>query len=126
MVIPRITKAARRRGSLMVELLAAMAILAGVAVPLGWSLASERTLARSLYQRAVAMEILDGELEVLAAGEWRAFSPGTREYQVHARSATNLPPGAFTLTIDSKRVRLEWTPAIKHHGGAISREARFP
>ncbi len=110
----------------MVELLAAMAILAGVAVPLGWSLASERTLARSLYQRAVAMEILDGELEVLLAGEWRAFGTGTREYEVHSQAATNLPPGTFTLTVDSKRVHLEWTPTAKHHGGAISREALFP
>jgi hypothetical protein len=109
----------------MVELLVAMAILAGVLVPLGWSITSERRLARALYQRAIAMEILDGEMETLLAGEWRAFTAGSREYQVHAGAATNLPPGTFSLTINSNRLRLDWIPAVKHHGGAIFREARL-
>ena len=63
----------------MAELLAAIALLAIAVLPLGYSITSERTLARSHYERAVAMEIVDGEIEVLAAGEWRAFSPGTHD-----------------------------------------------
>ena len=58
----------RQRGSLMVELLVALAILTGVLLPLAYSFVSERRLARSAYQRAVAMEIVDGEMEVLLAG----------------------------------------------------------
>jgi hypothetical protein len=106
----------------MIELLVAMAILAGALLPLAYSIATEKRLARSLYQRAVAMEIVDGEIEILAAGEWRAFSPGPQEYRVHAAAATNLPPGRFLLDLQPGKVRLEWRPAAKQHGGSVVRE----
>ncbi len=60
--------AGRERGGLMVELLVAMALLVGALLPLAYSIASEMRYARAAYQRAVAMEIVDGELEVVAAG----------------------------------------------------------
>jgi len=110
----------------MVELIAAMAILAGVIIPVGYSIASERRLARALYQRAVAMEIIDGELEVLLAGERQALGNGRTEYAVHAVAATNLPPGRFFVTVSPTRLRLEWQPTAKDHGGAVAREARLP
>jgi hypothetical protein len=98
---------------LSVELLVAVAILLGALLPLAYSLASEKRFARTAYQHAVAMEIVDGEMEALAAGEWRDFSPGVHEYQVHAVAATNLPPGKFLLTIEAGKMRLEWQPAGK-------------
>jgi hypothetical protein len=106
----------------MVELLVAMALLVGVLFPLAYSFTTERRLARSSYQRAVAMELVDGEMEVLAAGEWRAFSPGSQDYRVQAGAATNLPPGRFVLTVDPDKLRLRWQPALKDHGGPITRE----
>jgi hypothetical protein len=118
--------AARRRrqwGSLMVELLVALAIVMAVLLPLAYSFASERRLARSYYQRAVAMEIVDGEMEVLLAGQWRAFAPGTHDYRVDAGAATNLPPGRFILTVQPHKLQLRWQPALKHHGGPVTREA---
>ena len=108
----------------MTELVVAMALLAGTLLPLAYSIASERRVARAYYQRAVAMEIVDGEMEVLAAGGWRAFTPGMREYSVHAGAATNLPPGRFWLTVETGKLRLEWKPAIKDHGGSVVREVR--
>ena len=111
------------RGSFMVELLVAMALLIGVLFPLAYSFATERRLARSYYQRAVAMEIVDGEMEVLVAGEWRAIPPGTHDYHAHVGAATNLSPGRFILTIQPGKVRLHWQPALKDHGGAVTREA---
>lgn len=99
--------------SLLVELLVAMALLTGVLLPLAYSFASERRYARAAYQRAVAMEIVDGEIEILAAGEWRAYPNGTQEYKVNAGAATNLPPGKFLLTISNSSVRLEWLAAEK-------------
>src|SRR5262249_39744824 len=84
--------------------------------------ASERRLVRASYQRAVAMEIVDGEIEVLAAGGWRAFTPGSHEYPVNAEAATNLPPGRFLVRIESGMVRLEWQPSVKMHGGPVMRE----
>lgn len=111
-----------RRGSLLIELLVAMAILGGVLLPLAYSLAGERRFARAVYQRTVATEIVDGEMEVLAAGGWRAFTNGVAEYPVHAAAMTNLPPGRFILTLTLERLRLEWQPTVKQHGGPVVRE----
>ena len=116
----------RARASLMVELLVAMAILTGLLLPIAYSFASERRYARAAYQHAVAMEIVDGEMEVLAAGEWRAYKAGTNEYKVAAIAATNLPPGRFLLTIEKTRLRLEWQAnAHKQHVPAVVREVRI-
>ena len=114
----------KRTGSLVVELLVAMALITGVLLPLAYSLASERRLVRATYQRAVAMEIVDGEMEVLAAGAWRAFTPGIHEYFGNAEAATNLPPGRFLLHVEAGKVLLEWQSSVKMHGGPVVREAR--
>jgi hypothetical protein len=116
----------RERGSLMVELMVALAIVIGVLLPLAYSFVAEKRLAAACYQRAVAMEIVDGEMEALLAGEWRAYSPGTHDYQVHCGAATNLPPGHFTLFLQPGKLRLRWQPAAKAHGGAVTREAALP
>jgi len=113
----------RTAGSLMPELLVAMTLLIVAVLPIGYSLASERVLARAYYERAVAMEIVDGEMEVLLAGAWRTFPVGTHDYPVHADAATNLIAGSFQLTIQPNLVRLEWRPGEKRHGGSIVREA---
>lgn len=110
----------------MIELLAAISLLVAALLPLAYSLASEKKLARSQYQRAVAMEIVDGEFEALLAGEWRAFTPGAHPYQVRAAAATNLPPGQFVLTLGDNRLRLEWKPAVRNQGGTVLREVRLP
>lgn len=112
----------RQRGSLMVELLAATALLTAALLPLAYSLSSEKRLARAMYQRAIAMEIVDGEMELLAAGGWRAFTNGVSEYRVTAAAATNLPPGRFMVSVTLPKVRLEWRPEVKDHGGLVARE----
>jgi hypothetical protein len=120
--IPKTRKRRSRGGWLMLELLAAIMLLVGALFPLAYSLGSERRLARSSYQHAAAMEIVDGEMELLAAGEWRSFKPGTQEYPVNSGAARNLPPGKFLLTIFSNRVQLLWQPSVKHQGGPVMRE----
>ena len=107
----------------MIDALVAIALLAIVVVPITKSIASEKRLARSHYERAVALEIVDGEMEALVAGAWRALPTGTTEYRVHAASLTNLPSGKFLVTIETNRVRLEWHPSVKHSGGPVIREA---
>jgi hypothetical protein len=125
MVIQAITHTARRRGVLTIEMMVALAILVIILLPIGYSLASEKRYARALYQRAIAIEIVDGETEVLAAGAWHSCPQGVSEYPVRAGAATNLPPGKFWLTLAPGKVRLEWRPAVKTHGGPVVREARI-
>ena len=110
-------------GALMTEAVVAMAMLTLAVFPLAFSFYHERVLLKAAYYRAAAMEIVDGEMEILAAGEWRSFPSGTQPYTVHAAAATNLPPGEFQLTIVTNRVRLEWQPHEKHSGGPVVREA---
>lgn len=123
MVIRCPSRFARQRAALMAELLVAMALLVIAVMPIGYSIRKEQVLARAYYERAVAMEIVDGEMEVLLAGEWREFPGGTTEYPVHADAAANLPDGKFLLTTGSGKVRLEWRPEQKQHGGPVIREA---
>jgi hypothetical protein len=119
----------RRRfevGALITEAVVALAILAVALLPLTYVFASETKLFRAYLHRAVVMEILDGELEVLAAGEWRAFDPGEHAYRVRADAATNLPPGKFVLTRTQDRLRLAWAPGDRGKQGGFLREVRLP
>jgi hypothetical protein len=107
----------------MMELIVAMAIIVIAMFPLAYSFMQERRLARGSYQRAVAMEMVDGEMEILLAGDWRSLPQGAQEYALHGESAKNLPPGKAMLTIAGKHLRLHWAPEKKSSGGEVLREA---
>lgn len=117
------TLRARQRGLLQADLLVAMAILAVAMLPLSAGFMTEQKVLRSHYWRAVAMEMVDGEMEILVAGEWRARPEGVHPYPVKADAVKHLPPGKFTLTRTGKTLRLEWTPGQGGSGGAVVREA---
>jgi hypothetical protein len=121
-----VTRRSKTRGAggyALLEILIAMSmltiILAGYA-SINWQ---EGKLAREYYYRAVAAEVVDGEMEALAASEWQAYPKGSQAYPVKAESAKNLPPGKFVLTVEPGRVRLEWLPASDAAGGRVVREA---
>ena len=114
----------RRRGALITEVVIAMGLLTFAMLPLAFSIVREQKLTRAYFSRAIVMEIIDGEMEALMAGEWRAFMPGAQTYPVRAETAQSLPPGKFLLTLDGDRVRLEWSPEKSGKGGKVVREAR--
>ena len=111
-----------QRGFLMMDLVVAMAILAIAIVPLGFSFARERQVLKIEYCRSVASEIVDGEMEILAAGDWKNFPDGSQNYSVHANAAASLPPGHFQLTKTGSHLRLEWTPEKRKGIGEVVRE----
>jgi hypothetical protein len=127
MVIRMATRGLRRceRGSLTMELVLAMGLLTAVMIPLGSSIFYEQKLCRAYYFQAIAMEIIDGEMEVLKAGEWRAFQEGSQPYAVSAVAAKNLPKGKFVLTVNLPVLRLEWVPEKKGKGGKTWREVEL-
>ena len=122
MVIPRRTE--RQRGALATECVIALGILATAVIPLSLGFLQEMKLCRSYYYKAVAMELIDGEIEVLLAGEARQFATGEHEYVPHGRAVTNLPAGKFTLTVGGDRLRLDWHALARNQGGKVSREVR--
>jgi len=117
----------RRRGFLEVDLLVGLAILSLAVIPLGISFAREQQVLRLEYFDSVANEILDGEMEILAAGDWKSFPDGSQVYPVHSRAAAVLPPGHFQLIKSGHHLRLEWEAsrdnAYPGRGlGALARE----
>ena len=116
----------RERGALATELLVAGVILVIAVLPLAYSFAHEQKFLRVCYNRAVAMEIVDGEMEVLMAGEWRAFKEGTQEYVPRSAAVTNLPMRTLQLTITGKQLKLEWRPPGRDMGGHVVREVKLP
>jgi len=110
---------------LMADLFVAMGILAVAIMPLAFSYVRETRLLRAEYFRGVAMEIVDGEMEILAAGEWRNLPDGSQPYAVHAGAATNLPPGRFQLIKTGNHLRLEWASDRRQGIGTVIREVTF-
>ena len=113
----------RERGYfLMTDLIVAMAILTIAIIPISFSFINDRQLLRAEYYRSVAVEVADGEMEILAAGAWQAFPDGQQGYTVHANAVAHLPPGHFELTKTGKHLRLEWKADARHGVGNVVRE----
>jgi hypothetical protein len=110
----------------LIELVVAIAILAIIFLPLAYGAGSTAKLLRAKYDRAVAMEIVDGEMEILAAGEWRAYPEGSQSWPVHAKAAANLPAGKFQFTRTGNHLRLEWSSTEKRDAGVVIREVTVP
>jgi hypothetical protein len=114
------------KGYLAVDLMVAMGLLIIAVFPLAYSLDREQRLFRIYYYRAVAMEVVDGEMEVLAAGAWKTLPEGKHDFMVKAESSRNLPPGHFYTTREAHLLRVEWVPIKKDKGGPVKREVRLP
>ena len=122
-MVMRINRRLSRHGFLNVELIVAISILGLVMLPLAYGFVHEAKALRAFYRDAIAMEILDGEMEVLAAGEWKTAMEGREEYKPNAAAMTNLSAGQFVLTREGKAMRLEWLPA---RGRKMAREIKLP
>lgn len=113
----------RARGFMEADLMVGLAILTLAVLPLGYSFVRERQVLKIDYCRSVADEIVDGEMEILAAGAARNLPEGPQNYTVHAAAASQLPPGHFQLTRAGNHLRLEWSPDARRGYAAVVREA---
>src|SRR5205809_8004742 len=107
----------RTQGWLIAELMFALGVIVVALMPLAYSFRSEQKLLRAHYNQAVAMEIIDGEIELLHAGDWRKILEGEQPFKVTANAATNLPAGAFFLSRTGALFRIEWRPTNQHSRG---------
>jgi len=106
----------------MLDLIVGLAILSIAVMPLGFSFVRERQALRVEYCRSVINEIVDGEMEIFAAGAARNLPDGPQNLNVSSRATDKLPPGHFQLTKTGNHLRLEWTPDEKCGIGTIVRE----
>jgi hypothetical protein len=107
---------------LMMDLAMAMVVFSLAIFPLAFSFMKEREVLRLDYCRAVADEVVDGEMEILVGGDWKNFPDGAQPYTVHSRAAANLPAGNFELTKTGNHLRLEWMPVKRLGIDAVVRE----
>jgi hypothetical protein len=108
---------------LMTDIMVGLAILTLAIVPLGYSFGRERQMLKLEYQRSVIVELVDGEMEILAAGAAGNLPEGVQTLSVESRAAAKLPTGQFQLTKAGNRLKLEWLPEGKCGLSAVVREA---
>lgn len=115
-----------RLGFLEVDLVVGLAILTLAVVPLGFAFARERQVLKIEYLHSVVNEIVDGEMEILAAGAGKNLPEGSQVYAVHSRAAANLPLGHFQLMKTGNHLRLEWVAEEKCGVSPVVREVTLP
>ncbi len=76
MTLTQTIRLARRRAFLQLDVAVAITVLALVFIPLSVSSSGDLDLARRQYFEAVALQLIDGEMDVLLAGERRKYTPG--------------------------------------------------
>lgn len=111
-----------QRGFLQMDLVMGMAILVIAVIPLGYASMQERRALRNEYSRAVIVEALDGEMEILAAGAGKNLPDGAQNFPVTARALDRVPPGHFQLTKSDRNLRLEWSADEPCGLGTVVRE----
>ena len=99
-----------------------MAIIALATMPLAYSFFQEQQVLKTSYQKALVIELIDGEMEILMAGEWRTFNEGPQPFVLHGRAVANLPAGSAQLTVTGQKLRLEWTQANGKTATRVIRE----
>ncbi len=116
----------RSRGGVTVELVVAIAILAVGVIPVSYSVLMESRLLQQSYLQAIAMEMVDGEAEILAAGGWKEIATGEQTWTPRGEAAKNLPPGKFRLVRTDSKLRVRWEPRPGSHLKSHEREILLP
>ena len=97
-----------QRGFLQIDLIVGLAILSIAILPLGYSFQRERKALQVECYRSVINELVDGEMEILAAGAAKNLPDGSQTLAVQSRAAEKLPAGHFQLTKSQNHLHLEW------------------
>jgi len=118
-------KRRQEMGMLMAELFAALAIFSLLVLTIAAPLSMDQSMVRQAMHRAIAMQIVDGEMEVLAAGAWRSYEEGERDFLVTCKAVESLPKGKFVLTVNGQKLRLQWREFVKDGREVVRVEREF-
>ena len=115
------TRLANRLAFLQLDVAVAITVLALVFIPLSVSSSGDLDLARRQYFEAVALQLIDGEMDVLLAGERRKYTPGEHQITPVGEAVQNLPEGEFVLTVHDQKLTLAWVPTKRAKWGRVER-----
>ena len=115
------TRLAKRLAFLQLDVAVAITVLALVFIPLSGSSSGDLDLARRQYFEAVALQLIDGEMDVLLAGERRKYTPGEHQIKPVGEAVQNLPEGEFVLTVHDQKLTLAWVPTKRAKWGRVER-----
>ena len=121
MILSRTTRVARCRAFLQLDVAVAITILALVFIPLSSSSSGDLDLARRQYFEAVALQLIDGEMDLLLAGERRKYTTGEHRITPVGEAVQNLPEGEFVLTVHDQKLTLAWVPTKRAKWGRVER-----
>ena len=119
-----------RKKFLMIEIVIALGIIAVVMIPLASAFFREGRMLRALYYQSVAEQVLDGEREVLAAGEWRNYPVGEYICLIDNDAFKHLPEKKVVLEVtdidnNQRKFVFVWEPAKNEGICGIRKEAIF-
>ena len=115
------TRLTNRLAFLQLDVAVAITFLALVFIPLSISSSGDLDLARRHYFEAVALQLIDGEMDVLLAGERRKYTTGEHRITPVGEAVQNLPEGEFVLTVHDQKLTLAWVPTKRAKWGRIER-----
>jgi hypothetical protein len=121
MTLTQTIRLARRRAFLQLDVAVAITVLALVFIPLSVSSSGDLDLARRQYFEAVALQLIDGEMDVLLAGERRKYTTGEHRITPVGEAVQNLPEGEFVLTVHDQKLTLAWVPTKRAKWGRVER-----
>lgn len=115
------TRLTNRLAFLQLDVAVAITVLALVFIPLSVSSSGDLDLARRQYFEAVALQLIDGEMDVLLAGERRKYTPGEHQIKPVGEAVQNLPEGEFVLTVHDQKLTLAWVPTKRAKWSRVER-----
>ena len=115
------TRLTNRLAFLQLDVAVAITVLALVFIPLSVSSSGDLDLARRQYFEAVALQLIDGEMDVLLAGERRKHTTGEHRITPIGEAVQNLPEGEFVLTVHDQKLTLAWVPTKRAKWGRVER-----
>ena len=115
------TRLANRLAFLQLDVAVAITFLALVFIPLSISSSGDLDLARRHYFEAVALQLIDGEMDVLLAGERRKYTTGEHRITPVGEAVQKLPEGEFVLTVHDQKLTLAWVPTKRAKWGRVER-----
>jgi hypothetical protein len=111
----------RTAGAIHLETILALALTAAVLLPISGIVVTQRRMASDLARHLMMIELVDGEMELIASGDWVRFSEGTHSIPLPSPEGFVPPVGELTLERHGREFRLTWRPTNRWIGGGIER-----